>query len=72
MNKKKIDYDGQFPGVHPIPEPDQPDHAATDKLDDLVQGVLENESADDINRSSNKKTDQQYGVGDSKKTSHNK
>ena len=40
MNKKKPEYDGQFPGVDPIPEPDRPDQAATDKLDDLVLGVL--------------------------------
>ena len=41
MSNKKPEFDGQFPGVDPIPEPDRPDQAATDKLDDLVLGVLE-------------------------------
>jgi hypothetical protein len=51
MSKKKPEYDGQFPGVDPIPEPDRADQAATDKLDDLVLGILEDkdESKVDIN-----------------------
>ncbi|RAR38410.1 hypothetical protein [Paenibacillus sp. MDMC362] len=48
MNKKKPEYDGQFPGVDPIPEPDRPDQAATDKLDDLVLGILEDKDESKI------------------------
>ncbi|CAM3687647.1 MULTISPECIES: hypothetical protein [Paenibacillus] len=48
MSKEKPEYDGKFPGVDPIPEPDRPDQAATDKLDDLVLGVLENENEEDL------------------------
>ncbi|MUG64496.1 hypothetical protein GNP94_00570 [Paenibacillus campinasensis] len=59
MSNKKVDYEGQFPGVHPVPESDHPeDHAATDMLDDLVQGVLENEDAEEIRSSSNEATEQ--------------
>ncbi|MEX3616743.1 hypothetical protein [Paenibacillus glucanolyticus] len=41
MSKKKPEFDGQFPGVDRIPEPDRPDQAATDNIDDLVLGILE-------------------------------
>ncbi|MPZ04561.1 hypothetical protein F3W83_18000 [Micrococcus luteus] len=41
MSKKKPEFDGQFPGVDPIPEPDRPDQAATDNIDYLVLGILE-------------------------------
>lgn len=40
MSNKKPILDGRFPGVDPIPEPDHPDQAATDKLDDIVLGLL--------------------------------
>ncbi|ANA81530.1 hypothetical protein C7121_28190 [Paenibacillus glucanolyticus] len=41
MSKKKPEFDGQFPGVDPIPEPNRTDQAATDSIDDLVLGILE-------------------------------
>lgn len=41
MSKQKPDFDGQFPGVDPIPEPNRPDQAATDRIDDIVLGILE-------------------------------
>lgn len=40
MSKKKPELDGRFPGVEPIPQSDHPNQAATDKLDDLVLGIL--------------------------------
>lgn len=48
MSKKKPDYDGKFPGVDPIPEPDRPDHAATDMLDQVVTGILENKDEEEL------------------------
>ncbi|GAB6929469.1 hypothetical protein JCM10914A_34520 [Paenibacillus sp. JCM 10914] len=48
MSKKKTDHDGQFPGVDPIPESDASDQAATDKLDDLVLGILEDKDVDKL------------------------
>lgn len=48
MSKKKPDYDGKFPGVDPIPEPDRPDHAATDMLDEFVTGILENKDEEEL------------------------
>ncbi|WP_054955515.1 hypothetical protein [Paenibacillus dakarensis] len=50
MNDKKPDYDGRFPGVEPIPEPDHPDHAATDMLDEVVTGIMENKDDEELRR----------------------
>ncbi|KKO51228.1 hypothetical protein [Paenibacillus sp. DMB20] len=50
MTDNKTDYEGRFPGVEPIPEPDRPDHAATDMLDEVVTGILENKDEDEIKK----------------------
>lgn len=51
MSDKKSELNGRFPGVNPIPEPDQPDQAATDMLDDIVTGILENKDEEEIKES---------------------
>lgn len=48
MTDKYTDGKGRFPGVDPIPEPDRPDHAATDMLDEVVTGILENKDEDEL------------------------
>ena len=50
MTDNKNDFEGRFPGVEPIPEPDRPDHAATDMLDEVVTGILENKDEDEIKK----------------------
>ena len=48
MSDKKAPLDNRLPGVEPIPEPDRPDHASTDMLDDVVTGILENKNEDEL------------------------
>lgn len=48
MSDKNPEFNGRFPGVNPIPEPDRPDQAATDMLDDIVTGILENKNEEEI------------------------
>ncbi|QCT02095.1 hypothetical protein E6C60_1379 [Paenibacillus algicola] len=50
MANKNPDYDGRFPGVDPIPEPDRPDHGATDMIDDVIGGILENKDKEEMKR----------------------
>ncbi|WP_422660257.1 hypothetical protein ACK8P5_07105 [Paenibacillus sp. EC2-1] len=51
MSDKNPEFNGRFPGVDPIPEPDRPDQAATDMLDDIVTGILENKNEKEIKES---------------------
>ncbi|MFC7681375.1 hypothetical protein [Paenibacillus sp. GCM10028914] len=51
MSENKPKFDGRFPGVDPIPEPDHPDQAATDMLDDVVTGILENKDEEELKNS---------------------
>ncbi|WP_106768416.1 hypothetical protein [Paenibacillus faecalis] len=48
MSEKKSDSDQRFPGVHPIPEPDNPDDNATDMIDEVVGAILENKDEKEI------------------------
>lgn len=61
MTDTKTDYEGRFPGVEPIPEPDRPDHAATDMLDEVVTGILENKDEDEMKKDYKNKHKTQSG-----------
>lgn len=52
MSKQKPNHKDRFPGVDPIPQPDQPDQAATDMLDDFVTSVLENKNEEEMKNTS--------------------